>query len=128
MVLIERKNRLEVIFVGHELPLFVDFIKRHIRGVLKDYRGKVLGINNITDAHIKKILIAIEALEQRSAYDAGETGDSEAVRELFQNIAASIKKHLEIFLSSTYLTNRVYHLSRLSDELDYASAVLEKIL
>jgi len=128
VVLVEDKNRLEVIFIGYELPVFLSFVKKQIDGVLKDSEGKIIGLNNVRENHIKRIVIAIEALEQRALAGAEETGDSDAARELFGNMAAAIKKHLELFLNSTHLTSKLYHLTRLSDELDYAVKALDRIL
>ncbi len=128
VVLVEDKNKLEVIFVGHELPAFINFVKKQITGVLKDSNGKIISVDGVKDTHIKRILIAIEALEQRSMASPEETSDSDAARELFGNIAATIKKHLELFLNSTHLTSKLYHLTRLSDELDYAVKSLDRVL
>ncbi len=128
VVLVENKNKLEVIFIGHKLPAFINFVRNQISGVLKDSNGKLISLESVKETHIKRILIAIEALEQRSIASPEETNDSDAARELFGNIAATIKKHLELFLNSTHLTSKVYHLTRLSDELDYAVKALDKIL
>ncbi|WEU40378.1 MAG: hypothetical protein OdinLCB4_000130 [Candidatus Odinarchaeum yellowstonii] len=128
VVLVEDKNKLEVIFVGDRLPAFIKFVKNQISGVLKDSNGKVVSIDSVKEIHIKRILVAVEALEQRALASPEETNDSDAARELFGNIAATIKKHLELFLNSAHLTSKIYHLTRLSDELDYAVKALDRVL
>ncbi|MHA1410463.1 MAG: hypothetical protein ACTSQY_09205 [Candidatus Odinarchaeia archaeon] len=127
VILIEEKNKLEVFFVGTELKTFVSFIKKQLKNVLKDNNGKLLHYNKISEKHFRRILIAVKAMEHR-ALNAGEyVNDSEEVRELFETMASSIKKHLEIFVNTTHPTNKVYHLSRLNDELDNALRILNRI-
>ncbi|MEM2907280.1 MAG: hypothetical protein QW739_04315, partial [Candidatus Odinarchaeota archaeon] len=91
VVLVEDKNKLEVIFIGYELPVFLSFVKKQINGVLKDGEGKIIDLNDLKENHIKRIVIAVEALEQRALAGAEETGDSDAARELFGNMAAAVK-------------------------------------
>jgi hypothetical protein len=127
VVLIERENKLEVFFIATELPKFVDFIKTEVKDVLKDEKGKLLTLNKISESHFRRILVAVKALEHRSKNAEDFTCDSEETKELFETMASSVKKHLEIFVNTTHPTNKIYHLSRLNDELDNALRILNRI-